>query len=148
MFTKNYRQNSSALLTIFAVFGLAILAFGAAKTANAQATKSTYLDFTGNGKTDWVTINALPNMPGQPFRWKVLGNPASPVPNEAFIRIFDYGSIGDILIPGDYIGDRKTDLTVLIWSSLNRQKTLYLSSIFNFQFCFKFHRAFVSQTRM
>lgn len=32
----------------------------------------------------------------------------------------------------------------LIWSSLNRQKTLYLSSTFNFQFCFKFHRAFVS----
>ena len=30
----------------------------------------------------------------------------------------------------------------VMWSSLNREKTLYLSSIFNFQFRFKFHLHF------
>jgi hypothetical protein len=31
----------------------------------------------------------------------------------------------------------------LRWSSLNGHKTLFSSIIFSFQFCFKFHRAFV-----
>ncbi|CAN5404779.1 hypothetical protein BH20ACI1_BH20ACI1_25790 [soil metagenome] len=112
MLTKKYRENPFILSIIFAVFGLVIFAFGAINMADAQINKSTYLDFTGNGRTDWAVISTLPKAPGQPFRWKILGNPASPVPNEAFIRIFDYGSIGDIILAGDYIGDRKTDLTV------------------------------------
>ncbi len=112
MFLKNQKENTFAPLTLFSVFGLTIIVLWAANAAVAQTNKSTYLDFTGDGKTDWVTISALPNTRGQPFRWKVLGNPASPVPNAAFIRIFDYGRIGDIILAGDYIGDRKTDLTV------------------------------------
>ncbi|MGI8641622.1 MAG: FG-GAP repeat domain-containing protein [Pyrinomonadaceae bacterium] len=112
MFTKNDRHNSFTLLTIFAVFGLAIFAFGAANTANAQANKGTYLDFTGDGKTDWVTIRTYLQPPDYAYRWKILGNPASPVPNEAFIRIFDYGRVADVVLAGDYNGDRKTDLTV------------------------------------
>ena len=112
MFLKNQKENTFASLTLFSVFGLAIIVLWAANAAVAQTNKGAYLDFTGDGKTDWITISALLNTPGHPFRWKVLGNPASPVPNEAFIRIFDYGSIGDIILAGDYTGDRKTDLTV------------------------------------
>lgn len=112
MLAKKRKNSLSPLFRFLAVTALTILSFGSATMTNAQINKGTYLDFTGDGKTDWVTINALADEPGQPFRWKVLGNQASPVPNEAFIRIFDYGSIGDILIPGDYVGDRKTDLTV------------------------------------
>ncbi len=112
MFTKNYRLNSSVLRTVCAVFGLVFFAFAATGTANAQSGKSVYLDFTGNGRTDWAVINGLPDAPGQPFRWKILGNPASSVPNEALIRVFDYGSLNDIILAGDYTGDRKTDLTV------------------------------------
>jgi hypothetical protein len=112
MLTKKYRENPFILSIIFTFFGLAMFAFGAINTANAQTNKSTYLDFTGNGRTDWAVITGLSKSPGQPFRWKILGNPASSAPNEAFIRIFDYGSIGDIILAGDYVGDRKTDLTV------------------------------------
>lgn len=112
MLTKKYRENPFILSIIFAVFGLVIFAFGAINTANAQTNKSTYLDFTGNGRTDWAVITAFAKTPGQSYRWKILGNPASSVPNEAFIRIFDYGHLNDIILAGDYVGDRKTDLTV------------------------------------
>ncbi|CAN5415021.1 hypothetical protein BH20ACI1_BH20ACI1_06450 [soil metagenome] len=111
MFTKNYTHNSFTQLMVFAVFGL-IFAFGAANAANAQAVKGTYLDFTGDGKTDWVTINTYLPSTNYNYRWKVLENQTNPIPNEAFIRVFDYGTVGDVVLAGDYIGDRKTDLTV------------------------------------
>jgi hypothetical protein len=117
MFLKNQKENTFAPLTLFSVFGLAIIVLWAANAAVAQTNRGTYLDFTGDGKTDWAVINGLPKTPGQPFRWKVLGNPASPVPNEAFIRIFDYGNLSDIILAGDYTGDRKTDLTVWRYGS-------------------------------
>ncbi len=112
MFTKNDRCSSFLWLAIFAVFASAILAFGTAHTANAQTNKGTYLDFTGNGKTDWVVIRTALHSSDENYRWKILGNPASPVPNQAFIRIFDYGDLPDVILAGDYTGDRKTDLTV------------------------------------
>ncbi|MGI8641220.1 MAG: FG-GAP repeat domain-containing protein [Pyrinomonadaceae bacterium] len=112
MFLKNYRKHPPTLLTLFAVFGLVIIVLWTANSVVAQTNKGTYLDFTGDGKTDWVTISPLTDSPGQPFRWKVLGNQTNSTPGAAFIRIFDYGSITDTILAGDYTGDRKTDLTV------------------------------------
>jgi hypothetical protein len=113
MFLKNYRKNPPALLRIFALFGLAITFLcGAASIANAQTNKGTYLDFTGDGKTDWAVINVQLTS-NYPFRWKILGNQTgSSAQTAPFIRVFDYGPIGDIAVPGDYTGDRKTDPTV------------------------------------
>ncbi|MCA1625666.1 MAG: VCBS repeat-containing protein [Acidobacteria bacterium] len=114
MFLKIYRENSLSLLTIFAVFGLAIIVFCGTNvtTTNAQTTpRRVPLDFTGDGKTDWAVIK-FPPAPGLPYTWKILGNPASSAPNAAFIRIFDYGLRGDVILPGDYTGDRKTEPTV------------------------------------
>jgi hypothetical protein len=71
-------------------------------------------DFTGDGRTDWATFGnyLLPAPVGAPLRWKVTGNPASPAPNAAFKREFDYGLNSDFIVAADYIGDRKTDPTV------------------------------------
>ena len=110
MFLKNHRENPPALLMIFAVFGLAITVLcGAAKITNAQTNKSTYLDFTGDGKTDWAVVT---NTSDRHYRWKILANQPISAQNPPFIRIFDYGLISDFLIPGDYTGDRKTEPTI------------------------------------
>ena len=124
MFTKTDRCGSFLRLMILVVFGSAILAFGAVQTANAQTDKGTYLDFTGNGKTDWVVIRTALHSSDENYRWKILGNPASSVPNQAFIRIFDYGVLPDVILAGDYTGDRKTDLNV--WRP-NSQSIFYVA---------------------
>ncbi len=74
------------------------------------ATRGTLYDFTGNGRTDWTTLRI--GAVGSAIRWRILGNPASPAPNAAFIREFDYGIVGDSIVPADYIGDLKTEVTV------------------------------------
>ena len=71
-------------------------------------------DFTGDGRTDWTTYR-LGATPDSPRRWRVVGNPANPAPNAAFIREFDYGLNSDLIVPADYVGDRKTELAV--WRS-------------------------------
>lgn len=109
MFSKN--KNKFTSLTVFAVFGLAIVNLCAANSAIAQTNKGTHLDFTGDGKTDWTVVSG-PQRQGEPFTWKILGNQTGSVPHPAFIRVFDYGLLGDSVIPGDYTGDRKTDLAV------------------------------------
>ena len=117
MFSRNRKGYASVIPTLFAVFGLAIVVLWTVNLVAAQTARSTYLDFTGNGRTDWAVITGLPDTPGQPFRWKILGNPASSAPNEPFIRIFDYANLNDIILAGDYTGDRKTDLTVWRYNS-------------------------------
>jgi hypothetical protein len=112
MFLKKNKKNLRSLFTIFAVLGLAttMLWWGAdTSTINAQTTRGTLFDFTGNGRTDWTTLT-FPAATGQPITWKVAGNPANPAPNAAFIRIFNYGNLGDNIIPGDFIGDNKNEL--------------------------------------
>ncbi len=90
-------------------------------TTNAQTIpRRVPMDFTGDGRSDWATIAI--GAVGTPLRWKVTGNPAPTGPNQAFKREFDYGvagnnnnapnNIGDEIVPDDYIGDRKTDVTV------------------------------------
>jgi uncharacterized delta-60 repeat protein len=73
--------------------------------------KNVPLDFTGDGRTDWATISfgVGANMP---LRWKITGNPAPATPNAAFKREFDYGFNSDFPVPGDYTGDRKTEVAV------------------------------------
>lgn len=127
MFTKNYTHNSFTLLTVFTVFGLAIFAFGVVNAANAQITKGTYLDFTGDGKTDWAVISGPQTLNGA-FTWKILGNQTGSAPHPAFIRVFDYGLLGDSIIPGDYTGDRKTEVAVHRPSSqIDGNATFYIA---------------------
>ncbi|MDQ3747758.1 MAG: VCBS repeat-containing protein [Acidobacteriota bacterium] len=122
MFLKKNKKNLRSLLSVFAVFGLAITAlwWGAnTSTINAQAVRGTLFDFTGTGRTSFTVLTIPPVGSTTNVRWKVAGNPASPVPNQAFIRYIDYGFRTDIIgrngglsVPQDYIGDRKTELTV------------------------------------
>ncbi len=85
-------------------------------TTTTPPTRATLFDFTGNGRTDYTVFNNI--VGGQPIKWKVLGNPALPGPNQAFIRIFDYGigsdrNVGvDDIVPNDYRGDKKFEVAV------------------------------------
>jgi hypothetical protein len=111
MFLRNYNENTLSPLKIFV--HLALIIFFCAAAANpisAQINRSTYLDFTGDGKTDWAVF-ARVQTEGQRYTFKILGNQTGSAPSQPFIRIFDYGlATIDVIIPGDYIGDRKTDL--------------------------------------
>jgi hypothetical protein len=110
VFFHNYNENLVSLLKIFTVFGLIIVLCGAtANTINAQTNRSTYLDFTGDGKTDWAVYTS-PQAFDQPFKLKILGNQTGSAPSAPLIRIFDFGLSSDIIFFGDYVGDRKTDL--------------------------------------
>jgi hypothetical protein len=77
--------------------------------------RGTLFDFTGSGRTSFVTL-ALP-VNGL-ITWKIAANPALPGPNNAFIRKFDFGrvgdnsSFGDTIVANDYIGDLKTEVAV------------------------------------
>jgi hypothetical protein len=62
-------------------------------------------DFTGGIHTDFVTLSAASAT--APLRWKVLRNPAIAGPNNAFIRVFDYGIGSDSIVPADRAGDSK-----------------------------------------
>ena len=86
------------------------------------AAKSTLFDFTGNGRTDWTTLT-VPTSGA--ITWRIAGNPAASGPNQAFIRIFNYGlsniitnadgdliQTGDQIVPQDYSGDQKTEVSV------------------------------------
>ncbi len=115
MFSRKNTINSRSLLTIFAVLMTVLWCGANTITTNAQTVrKNVPLDFTGDGRTDWATIaNTTPPAPiGTPLRWKIVGNPASAAPNAAFIRHFDYGLRGDLIVPRDYTGDRKTEVAV------------------------------------
>lgn len=77
--------------------------------------RGTLFDFTGSGRTSFVTLarplNGL-------ITWKIAANPALPGPNNAFIRKFDFGRVGDgatfgdTIVANDYIGDLKTEVAV------------------------------------
>ncbi len=115
MFSRKNTINSRSLLTIFAVIVTAFWCGENTITTNAQTTpRRVPMDFTGDGRSDWAVVNdPFATTANMPLRWKVVGNPASPVPNAAFIRNFDYGFSTDRIIADDFIGDRKTD--VVVW---------------------------------
>jgi hypothetical protein len=113
MFLTKNRKNLRTVSMIFTLL-ITIFLWGGNLTINAQTIRRVPLDFTGDGRTDWATIANL-NAPapiGTPLRWKILGNPAPAAPNAAFKRDFDYGLRGDVPVPRDYTGDRKTEVAV------------------------------------
>lgn len=70
-------------------------------------------DFTGDARTDFVMVSAV--SASAPRRWKILRNPGIAGPNNAFIRIFDFGIGSDQITPGDFFGTGKTEVGV--WRS-------------------------------
>ncbi|MBA4183778.1 MAG: VCBS repeat-containing protein [Acidobacteria bacterium] len=115
MFMKKNTKNLRSLFSVFAVLGLVITAlwWGAnTSTINAQAVRGTLFDFTGTGRTSFTVLTIPPAGSTDNVIWKVAGNPASPVPNQAFIRYIAYGFGTDVIVPQDYTGDRKTELAV------------------------------------
>lgn len=76
------------------------------------AARATLFDFTGNGRTDFTVFSNSFATAGVPIRWSIAENPAIAGPNQAFIRGFDYGVVGDSVVPNDYRGDIKVDVTV------------------------------------
>lgn len=127
MFLKKNIKKMRSLVSGFAVAGVAATALflGAnASTTNAKTAGdetnapsggalNKFLDFNGNGTTDFATVSFAPTGSGGPISWRVAGNPASPLPNQAFIRRFNYGlADDDSIVVGDYVGDSRTDLTV------------------------------------
>lgn len=104
-----------AFFTALALLGamispmFSVAAQDAADSPSVPNTYRTPYDFTGDGKSDFANFTTSA---GQPITWKILRNPANPAPGAAFIRIFDFGTNGDSLTPGDYIGDSKCDVSV------------------------------------
>ena len=72
-------------------------------------------DFTGDSRTDFV--NVVADVVGTPITWKALRNPADPAPNAAFIRVFDWGLVGDSITPQNFSGDSHTE--VAVWRTGN-----------------------------
>ena len=95
-----FRSRYLAMFLVLATFCFTMGAF-----SPAQAIRRTVYDFTGGIHTDFVTLSAASAT--APLRWKVLRNPAPAGPNNAFIRIFDFGLGGDSITPADRAGDAK-----------------------------------------
>ncbi len=119
--------------TLFLVIGLITVGVSSVKaqanntTASGGSTtppaaKSTLYDFTGNGRTDWTTLT-IPTSGS--ITWNILQNPAAGT-NGDFIRIFNYGLRGDEIVPRDYTGDKKAEVTV--WRP-GSQGVFYVSQI-------------------
>ncbi len=87
-----------------------VAAQDAADAAQVPTVYRPLYDFTGDARTDFT--NLVVGAVGQPITWKTLRNPADPAPGAAFIRIFDFGLVGDSLTPHDFLGDGKTELGV------------------------------------
>ncbi|MBA4124763.1 MAG: VCBS repeat-containing protein [Acidobacteria bacterium] len=119
MFLKKNKKNLRSLLSVFAVLGLAITAlwWGAnTSTINAQVVRGTLFDFSGEGRTDFTTLVFNENAN---ITWNIVVNPVNPLPNQGIIRRFNFGLAGDatgvggdVIVPGDYVGDRKTEVAV------------------------------------
>lgn len=106
MILKKYKNNLRPLFTLLA---LATVLFGGANLAGAQVERGKLFDFTGSGRTSFVTLQANRG----PITWTIAGNPQDPRPNQAFIRQFIYGnSLLDIPVPENYTGDTKAEPTV------------------------------------
>lgn len=95
-----FRSRSLAMLLVLATFSFTMGSF-----SPANAVRRTVYDFTGGIHTDFVTLSAASAT--APLRWKVLRNPAPAGPNNAFIRIFDFGIGSDSIVPADRAGDTK-----------------------------------------
>lgn len=104
------KNNPRPLFTIFLLV-TTMFSFGA-NIISAQ--RGTLHDFTGSGRTSFVTIGE--SSTNGTYTWRIGANPhTNLVPNgPSFIRQFDYGSIelGDFIVADDFTGDAKTEPTV------------------------------------
>ncbi len=124
MFLKKNKKNLRSLFNLFAVLGLAITAlwWGAnTSTINAQVVRGTLFDFSGEGRTDFTTLQFNENAN---IVWNIVVNPVNPLPNQGIIRRFAFGltgdgeTFGDAVVPRDYVGDLKTE--VAVWRDTNQ----------------------------
>jgi hypothetical protein len=94
-----------ALLTVFVV-GVPAQLSDAAPLVRARE-----FAFYGTNNADWVVLT-IPTVDPNPFVWKVLKNPSSPLPGQAQIKIFNWGVNADIVTPGSWTGDATYDAGV------------------------------------
>jgi hypothetical protein len=110
MFFSNYTKRFRSVLTGFVMSAFMLMLVGInASTANAA---NRVFDYTGDNRTDFVTVNFVT---GGPIQWRVGRNPQLPGANQAFIRYFNFGlsAVDNIAASGDYnLGDLKHDPTV------------------------------------
>jgi hypothetical protein len=97
-----FRVLTSHCLPAFNMLVLLSLIMGSISPAKAE--RRAVYDFTGDGRTDFVTLSTA--SVGTPQTWKVLRNPGTP----ALMNIFDYGLVGDSITPGDRFGDSKFEV--------------------------------------
>ncbi|MEJ7860123.1 MAG: VCBS repeat-containing protein [Pyrinomonadaceae bacterium] len=119
MILKKYKNNLRPLFTILAL--ITTMLWWGANTTNAQtpANRGTLHDFTGSGRTSFVTLGNISgdDIPGGPIIWRIAANPPITGSNPAFIRVFNYGINNmDAIVPENYSGtdtpNPRTDPTV------------------------------------
>ncbi len=106
MILKN-KNNLRPLFTILAL--ITTMLWWGANSTNAQTPARGVLhDFTGSGRTSFVTLGVPEG--GGSIRWRIAANPPG---SPAFIREFDFGnSTMDFIVPEDYTGNQRTEPTV------------------------------------
>ncbi|MBA3335107.1 MAG: VCBS repeat-containing protein [Acidobacteria bacterium] len=93
------------------------LLWSGANTASAQAQRGILYDFTGSGRTSFVTLRS-PATTGGPITWAIAANPQNPTPGQALIREFVFGNDQlDFVVPEDYTGTTRAEPTV--WRDSN-----------------------------
>lgn len=120
-YTKVLRSLTIGIAMTLMIVGINV---SSAKASNVLC------DYTGDNRTDFVVLR-INRQSTSPIIWRVARNPASPEPNQAFIRQFEYGSnaTDNIVRCGDYgAGDSKADPTVYRLSATD--PGLYLVGLF------------------
>ncbi|MBA2607114.1 MAG: hypothetical protein H0U96_09645 [Acidobacteria bacterium] len=115
MILKN-KNNLRPLFTILALI-TTMLWWGANSTSAQTPARGVLHDFTGSGRTSFVTLG-IPDGGGT-IRWRIAANPPG---SPAFIREFDFGnSTMDFIVPENYTGtdtvNQRTEPTV--WRNAN-----------------------------
>ena len=115
MILKKYKNNLRPLFTVLAL--ITTLLWSGANTASAQAQRGILYDFTGSGRTSFVTLRS-PASTGGPITWTIASNPQSATPGQALIREFVFGNDQlDFVVPEDYTGTTRAEPTV--WRDSN-----------------------------
>lgn len=109
------RRLSRFGVSLLSLFILLTSVPGLAQRAVPTGTKAPEFAFFGSNFADWAVVT-LPTSSGNPIVWKIMKNPADPTPGQAQIRIFNWGTFGDVITPGSWTGDGTYDPG--IWRNL------------------------------